>query len=410
LLVRCQHNTVTVTGPGSVWNSSSGPALFVGEFGSGNALNITNGARVYNGQGLMGYETNAHANSITVIGSGSVWSNHYEMYIGFSGFSNALIIAKSGTVYSTSCQIGWLTGGSNNTVTVTDPGSVWNNSGNLSVGCHGTYSLLTITNSGTVFASNVTVGVFSSSTGNVLAVVGGNLVVTNGAGDGTLDIRRGTLSFNGGTIIADRFFATNGVMSALAFNGGILSVQSGTVSNGSPFILGDGSQSATLNIRGGTLLLMNGLTNNGVLRASNGAVLESYGPVVNNGVIDVIYGNTNFHSTFINNGIVLTAEGDPDGDGMSNLQESLAGTIVTNSLSCLRITSMAREGDDVRITWTAVGGKSYVVQTNSVPGSGFADFSSVIYVPGVGESVTNYVHTGGATNAAALFYRVRLGP
>ncbi len=152
------------------------------------------------------------------------------------------------------------------------------------------------------------------------------------------------------------------------------------------------------------------VTNNGTIYATNGATLAFYGPVVNNGVIDVIYGNTNFFFTFINNGIVLTAGGDNDGDGMSNLKESQAGTSPTNSDSCLRITSMAREGDDIRITWTAVGGKSYVVQTNSVPGGGYGDFTPVIYVPGVGESVTNYLHSGGATNASSFFYRIRLGP
>jgi len=101
-------------------------------------------------------------------------------------------------------------------------------------------------------------------------------------------------------------------------------------------------------------------------------------------------------------------EADADGDGMANLKEYLAGTDPTNSLSCLRVLSAAREGADVRVTWTTVGGKSYVVQTNSVPGTGFADFSPVIDMPGSGESVTNYVHTGAATNAPALFYRVRL--
>jgi hypothetical protein len=246
----------------------------------------------------------------------------------------------------------------------------------------------------------------------MLVVVGGNLIVTNNEGYGALDIRKGSLVFNGGIITADQLFATNGALSALSFNEGAFSIQSGNVSNGSGLVVGDGTHAATLNVQGGTLSTADGMTiqNNAVLRATNGSVLESYGPVVNNGVIDVIYGNTNFHTTFINNGIVLTAEGDPDGDGMSNLQESLAGTSPTNSASCLRVTGVLSLSNDVCITWTAVGGKSYVVQTNSVPGTGFADFSPVISVSGVGESVTNYVHSGGATNSSALFFRVRLGP
>src|SRR5207249_5401346 len=62
---------------------------------------------------------------------------------------------------------------------------------------------------------------------------------------------------------------------------------------------------------GGTLTFTGIATNNGTLRAINGSVLESYGPVVNNNVIDVISGNTNFHSGFINNGVLLTADNIP---------------------------------------------------------------------------------------------------
>jgi len=219
-------------------------------------------------------------------------------------------------------------------------------------------------------------------------VFAGNSVVGDGVGIARLNLLGGTISLvNLLTIQNNATLSGNGTVSGTVLVNGTIQADSA-----------------------GGLIFTGNITNNAVLRVVNGAVLECWGTVVNNGVIDIIYGNTNFHSTFVNNGIVLTADGDNDGDGMSNLQESQAGTIVTNSSSCLRVTGMAREGDDVRITWTAVGGKSYVVQTNSVPGNGFADFSPVIYVPGIGESVTNYVHTGGATNASSFFYRIRLGP
>jgi hypothetical protein len=54
----------------------------------------------------------------------------------------------------------------------------------------------------------------------------------------------------------------------------------------------------------------------------------------------------------------LDAQADNDGDGMSNLQEYLAGTNATNSASCFRITSQVLAGKDVRVSWTSVGGKS----------------------------------------------------
>jgi len=367
--------------------------------------------------------------------------------IGLYGEANRLTLSDGAVVQNSSGQIGYWSG--SNVVLVIGTGSVWSNSASLYVGYYGSSNQLRIAAGATVVANGAWIGYNASSSNNVVTVLGGNLMVTNTDASGLLTIQRGSLALSNGTVFADKLVATNGTRSIVNFQSGTLSISSSIISNGQQFAFGTGADTATLQLRGGTnsfakgllisssnavltgtgtiagnvvvngtvqadvgngLIFLNAVTNNAVLRAANGAVLESWGPVVNNGVIDVIYGNTNFHSTFINNGIVLTAEGDPDGDGMSNLHESLAGTIVTNSSSCLRVTGVAREGDDVRITWTAVGGKSYMVQTNSTPSSGFADFSPAISVPGVGESVTNYLHAGGATNSSALFYRVRLGP
>lgn len=50
------------------------------------------------------------------------------------------------------------------------------------------------------------------------------------------------------------------------------------------------------------------------------------------------------------------------------------------------------------------------MQTNAVPGSGFADFSDVINVPGSGETVAEYLDARGGTNGPARFYRIRLMP
>jgi len=70
-------------------------------------------------------------------------------------------------------------------------------------------------------------------------------------------------------------------------------------------------------------------------------------------------------------------------------------------------------GDDqcsVRVNWSAVGGKSYVVQTNANLGGRFNDlFATPINITGTGENTNNYVDPNAATNSTR-FYRVRLGP
>jgi hypothetical protein len=40
----------------------------------------------------------------------------------------------------------------------------------------------------------------------------------------------------------------------------------------------------------------------------------------------------------------------------------------------------------------------------------FADISSPIIIPGVGDVTTNYTDTGGATNQPSRYYRVRVVP
>jgi len=104
---------------------------------------------------------------------------------------------------------------------------------------------------------------------------------------------------------------------------------------------------------------------------------------------------------------------DYDGDGATNLKEFLAGTQPNTSFSVFRI-SQRRETNNVRLTWTTVGGKSYRVQTNTPSASGittnFADLSPLITAGGTGESTTNFVHVGGFTNVPARYYRIRLGP
>lgn len=106
---------------------------------------------------------------------------------------------------------------------------------------------------------------------------------------------------------------------------------------------------------------------------------------------------------------------DADGDGLSNLQEYLAGTNPKNPNSGLRILSVTRSNNDVRITWATDGGRTNQLQlTTGGPGgnytNNFTDIGPQIIIPGTGDAVTNRVDTGGATNKPARYYRVRLVP
>jgi T5SS/PEP-CTERM-associated repeat protein len=116
---------------------------------------------------------------------------------------------------------------------------------------------LTLAGGSLVLTSNLVVGTSSISTGQV-AMVGGNLVVTNNAHTAYLSVAEGTFSFSQGAIAVDALFATN-ITGQFQFNGGVLQTRSITVANGTPFVVGDGVNPATLQLLGGTYSFAGGL-------------------------------------------------------------------------------------------------------------------------------------------------------
>jgi hypothetical protein len=108
---------------------------------------------------------------------------------------------------------------------------------------------------------------------------------------------------------------------------------------------------------------------------------------------------------------------DPLGKGMSNTNQFLVGLDPTNSASLFRIVSVVPQGTNAVITWTTAGGHTNAVQVTGGDANGgyntnsFADLpASRTVLPGSGDTSTNYVDAGGATNAPSRYYRIRLVP
>jgi pectate lyase len=110
------------------------------------------------------------------------------------------------------------------------------------------------------------------------------------------------------------------------------------------------------------------------------------------------------------------AAADPDGDGMNNQAEFLAGTDPNNAASSFQIISVMPQGaSDVLITWKSAGGYTNAVQAtagdpNADFNTNFTDISGPIIISGSGDATTNYVDGGGLTNNPSRYYRVRLVP
>lgn len=102
------------------------------------------------------------------------------------------------------------------------------------------------------------------------------------------------------------------------------------------------------------------------------------------------------------------AQDDFDGDGMSNGAEYLCGTDPADPQDYLHLLSVTSQGDDETISWAAIGGVSYFVQSSTNLAAGFSDISPVI-TPN-NDGTATYVDPGAATNSTPRFYRIRLGP
>jgi hypothetical protein len=113
-------------------------------------------------------------------------------------------------------------------------------------------------------------------------------------------------------------------------------------------------------------------------------------------------------------GLATSPTADPDGDGMNNLQEYLAGTDPNDATSVLRITAITAPspGTAVNLTWNSVSNRCYLVQeTLNLIGSPLWYDSGLLAISPDGLTTTRLVTN---TNAAIRFYRVQafrpLGP
>lgn len=148
-----------------------------------------------------------------------------------------------------------------------------------------------------------------------------------------------------------------------------------------------------------------GATNAGVVYRLDLESLDSVGDGVPDGWRALNFGSGNTTND------ASCASADPDGDGMSNLQEYLAGTCPTNSGSVLEFTALSNsppaQADARVVIWSSVAGKYYRLErsTNlmSIPVFDYTVRSGIPATPPVNtEPDTN------ATGQGPYFYRIGL--
>ena len=133
-------------------SSSWSQNLYVGSNSSGETTNFTTGTNSYVNT-YIGYNVGANSNTLNVLNTNTLLANSGSLYIGYYGNGNSMVISNGATVSDVDGYIGYDIAASNNAVLVTGSNSLWNNSGNLHM--EGGDTLL-ITNGGKVVANNYT--------------------------------------------------------------------------------------------------------------------------------------------------------------------------------------------------------------------------------------------------------------
>lgn len=102
----------------------------------------------------------------------------------------------------------------------------------------------------------------------------------------------------------------------------------------------------------------------------------------------------------------VDASADPDGDGMSNLQEYLAGTNPNDGTDYLRITAyhLASGGTNATLTWSSTPTRRYYILKRLDLGTNSWTDSGLNLVVPDGNSTTR---TFGDSNAPTRFYRIK---
>lgn len=359
--------------------------------GSQGTLTISGGSATFTGPLFVGGGIGA-TGAVSVTG-GQLTVTNRDAFVGLSGVGQMTI--SNGVFLARTVDVGHL---------------------------RGSQGTLTIAGGNTFVSSTLVAGVFSNGVG-VIQIAGGNLFVTNQTGTAQLIVGQqgqGNFTQSGGASTVDQLLVTNGNKSIFNFSSGVVNSKSTTVSNTQMFAVGNGVGAATfrllggihtfaggLRIRsssiltgcgtingsvlvdaggtatsdcGGTLTFTGIVTNNGVLQAINGSVLESYASVVNYGVINVMNGQTNFHSGIVNYGVVLTSDSIP------------------------HIVSVSVVRSNVWISFTTVSGMQYFLEDTT-------DLAGENWTPVIGFIGTGGIMTVIDKNAAVLpkrFYRIRL--
>ena len=278
--------------------------------------------------------------------------------------------------------------------------------------------MLVVTNDTTYLGSDTSNGHFTVLDGTFL---GQAVILQRG---GFLSIQGGTsilssylgLEFDAPvTVSGGQLIVTN---APIFINGGLQCTVSGGLLAASTIDIGVGeSANGALSISGGSVTVSTGITLGDCVSNEIGQIFLSGGQLTvtnasGTGFIDIRDGELNLSCGVLEvDQLVMT-------NSCSSFVHT-GGTLIVGSVildpNAFQITSVAREGNDFRVTWLMAPGQTNALQVSSGGSQGsystnsFADIFVVTNNTTAG-TLTNYLDIGAATNKPSRFYRARLAP
>jgi T5SS/PEP-CTERM-associated repeat protein len=304
------NNAAIVNGTGSVWNN--GGELYVGGgAGHNNQLIVTNGGAVYSVGGAVGF-LDGDNSTVLVTGSGSVWSDAGDLFVGdVDQGHSSLIISDGGVVYDYTGYLGTMVGG--NLIVVTGSGSAWSNRNGVILSSAGGDSLI-VSNGGAVYDDSATL--FGDERESVLVTGTGSVWNTSGeikieSPESSVTISNGGVAYCGNANLEGE----PGGYALVTGAGSVWSVGSGGLALGgaSGLTIADGGAVYTpgvsvlygedlITVTGGGLYVTNGL-------GTGGLELNSSPLTLNGGTVTADQLTVNDSSSFVFTSGLLTSGG-----------------------------------------------------------------------------------------------------
>ena len=413
--------SIELTGSTTVVHTSRGSGgVQIGLQSDMASLLVHNGAKlIADGQVIIGLVGSSNS-SLTIDGVGSqliagnyLGVGHTADADGFYGNATGSLaqIINGATATASNVYMAITVGASDNTLLVSGAGStltltgVNNNDGAVTnIGWRDNNNLFRVENGGVVAGTNQFVlgAESTSATGNRLEIDNGSLSGTN------IQINQGSVTVTHGTVDLIQFYnedplkldyegggivATNGAASTFTFNSGMVRSVNATISNGSPFTVGDGGvASATYLMRKdvvgnhGTHTFTDGLVlaSNGILTGDGDIVGNVSGAAGSKVQVGNPIGVVNVTGNWANMGVSIALD-------LANLATSL---VPGQQFDQLNISGQFTNGGSITIDRTNLVGPSTTQQLKLIGWGSQSGLSSSTAVSFIGGSPLAYAFMG----------------